>query len=209
MAAQKPYYVMAKLNKTKYKQAILYFANRIPAEQLGKVKLFKLLYFLDFDHYHRHGKPVTGETYRKLDLGPAPTHFDEIVVELEADRRVLRDEMKLPDGYRPQQILRPLASYDLTAFSAKERETLEQTVAEYGGLSGKVLSALSHDDPPWVLAEPSAVLDYEDTWYRYNPELDEGPDPIADALAEVNLAQLIEDRFGKGDEVEVGWRDGN
>ena len=45
----------------------------------GKVKLFKLLYFLDFEHFKATGRSVTGLDYFAWQMGPVPAAlFDEI-----------------------------------------------------------------------------------------------------------------------------------
>jgi len=188
---------MARLKKRKYKQALLFFANKIPAEELGKVKLWKLLYFLDFDHYHKHEELITGESYSRLPMGPAPRHYDTVVAEMVAAGLVERDSIPVNASYEDRQIIRPKKFYDLSVFTEEERQTLSAVIQEYGSKSGKELSALSHDDPPWMLARIGEDLDPADTWYRYDAELDEGPDPIADALKAVNLAQVLEDHFRK------------
>lgn len=187
---------MGTINKLKYKQAILYFANLIPPVEQGKVKLYKLLYFLDFDHYHRHGESITGDTYRKLPMGPAPQHFDGVVEQMEKHGLVARGELKLREGYKPLQVIRPLKSYDISAFTDEERDSLKRAFEEYGACSGRILAALSHDDPPWMLARMGDELKYEDTWYRYDPELDDSPDLVAEALAESGILAELEKRFG-------------
>jgi len=58
------------LDREKYRQVILFLlksgANNV---YLGKVKLFKLLYYIDFNHFEVYKASVTGDNYRKLDLG--------------------------------------------------------------------------------------------------------------------------------------------
>jgi hypothetical protein len=56
----------------KMQQVILFFLERINNVHLGRTKLMKLLYYVDFDHYERHGRTVTGAAYRKLPHGPVP-----------------------------------------------------------------------------------------------------------------------------------------
>ena len=50
--------------------AILYFASN--TQHCGKVKLFKLLYLLDFAHFRETGRSVTGLDYRAWKMGPVP-----------------------------------------------------------------------------------------------------------------------------------------
>ena len=73
------------INNGKYRNAILFFASNVP--NLGRVKLNKLLYFSDFDHFERYGEPVTGETYKNDELGPVPMHIEQIISEMESDEQ--------------------------------------------------------------------------------------------------------------------------
>jgi uncharacterized phage-associated protein len=51
-------------------QAIVFFAAN--TKYCGKVKLFKLLYLLDFTHFRETGRSVTGLEYRAWKMGPLP-----------------------------------------------------------------------------------------------------------------------------------------
>jgi len=42
-------------NKNKMKQVILYFLEHINNFHLGKTKLMKLLYYVDFDNFEKYG----------------------------------------------------------------------------------------------------------------------------------------------------------
>ncbi len=50
--------------------AIIFFANH--TKHLDKIKLFKLLYLLDFEHFRQTGQNVTGLTYSAQQYGPVP-----------------------------------------------------------------------------------------------------------------------------------------
>jgi uncharacterized phage-associated protein len=54
-------------------QAIVFFARN--TRHCGKIKLFKLLYLLDFEHFRQTGRSVTGLEYRAWKMGPAPTEL--------------------------------------------------------------------------------------------------------------------------------------
>lgn len=65
--------------RQKLVEAVLYFATNV--KKLGKVKLFKLLYFLDFEHFRDTGRSVTGMDSSRIrsfqtgstSIGPAAT----------------------------------------------------------------------------------------------------------------------------------------
>ena len=55
--------------------AIIYFAKY--TQYLGKIKLFKLLYLLDFEHFRMTGRSVTGLGYHAWKYGPVPIALDQ------------------------------------------------------------------------------------------------------------------------------------
>ena len=58
-------------------QVIIYFAKN--TRFCGKIKLIKLLYFLDFEYYKATGRSVTGLKYSAWKMGLVPTAlFDEL-----------------------------------------------------------------------------------------------------------------------------------
>ena len=52
-----------KIPMPKLKAILLYFGTYTDNRFLGKVKLMKLFYFLDFMHVKKYGTPVTYDTY--------------------------------------------------------------------------------------------------------------------------------------------------
>jgi hypothetical protein len=57
-------------NREKLINIVVYFASN--TRHCGKVKLFKLLYLLDFTHFRGTGRSVTGLDYRAWKMGPVP-----------------------------------------------------------------------------------------------------------------------------------------
>lgn len=65
--------VLIPTNREKLINAIVYFANN--TKFCGKVKLFKLLYLLDFNHFRETGRSVTDMDYLALKMGPVPSEL--------------------------------------------------------------------------------------------------------------------------------------
>ena len=63
--------------------AIVFFAAN--TQFCGKIKLFKLLYLMDFEHYSQTGKSVTGFEYQAWKFGPVPADLMEEWEELSPD----------------------------------------------------------------------------------------------------------------------------
>lgn len=77
-----------KFNKEKMRHVILYFLEHLNNFHLGRTKLMKLLYYVDFDNYEKYGAPVTGANYRKLPLGPVPDEAEGLIDEMESSGEV-------------------------------------------------------------------------------------------------------------------------
>ena len=73
---------MAKINHNRLINAVLFFAEN--THHCGKIKLFKLLYLMDFEHFRATGKSITGAEYSAWKMGPVPT--------------ALYDQWDAPDG---------------------------------------------------------------------------------------------------------------
>lgn len=113
----------------KFVQTILYFAHNTQA--LGKIKLFKLLFLLDFEHFRQTGRSVTGMKYRAWRMGPVPA---ELVQQWDQPDDALRSAIKIV----PEQIINywrdrvvPLQPFDARHFSKREMRLMESIASEY------------------------------------------------------------------------------
>ena len=80
----------------KLKAILLYFANYTNSRFLGKVKLMKLFYFLDFLHVKKYGAPITYDTYVNLVHGPIPSAIKNLIdtADDDFDNSILADTIK-------------------------------------------------------------------------------------------------------------------
>lgn len=63
------------LQREKIYEALAYFSGNV--RHAGKIKLFKLLYYLDLMHFRRTGRTVTGLVYKAWHMGPVPAVLDD------------------------------------------------------------------------------------------------------------------------------------
>lgn len=155
------------VQKAKYENAVLYLCKKLGGEVQGKVKLAKLLYFVDFDYYEKHQASITGDTYHALPMGPVPDAMNEIVDGLVSGSKVERRAVnQFGDAYAPTEIYKALAEPDLSVFGADELKMLDRVAKRYGGLNGKQLQDLTHAEAPFTAAELSQEVPYEFTYYR-------------------------------------------
>src|ERR1035437_7127831 len=116
---------MVKINQKKYKNAIIFFAKRIQNGTLGKLKMMKLLYFLDFDFFEKYGKSVTGDEYLRFENGPVPRMAEKFLKSMNGKGITVKNK-KVAPGYKDQQCIEPLAAFDHALFSKEEIMMMEE-----------------------------------------------------------------------------------
>ncbi len=71
------------------KELILYVAREcVDDPKFSKLKLFKILFYSDFESYGRYRQPITGMPYRKAPFGPAPALFSRLEAEMIRDCQI-------------------------------------------------------------------------------------------------------------------------
>ena len=107
---------MVKINQKKYKNAIIFFAQRIQNGTLGKLKMMKLLYFLDFDYFEKYGKSITGDEYLRFANGPVPRMAEKILKEMNG-KDIKITTKKIGNGYKDQQHIESTSKeFDVNVF---------------------------------------------------------------------------------------------
>lgn len=156
---------MGKINEEKYRNIILFFANRIRNGSLGKLKLMKLLYFFDFDFYEKYEKSATGDEYLRFENGPVPRMAEKILKQM-AGKEVKISKIKIGEGYRDQQNIEPLQGFDINLFSKEELLMMEEVSEKWEKFSGSEMKNASHGEAPWIATKPNDVIDYNLSFYR-------------------------------------------
>ncbi|MHC1576898.1 MAG: Panacea domain-containing protein [Methanosarcinaceae archaeon] len=152
-------------NFDKFKQVLHYIIHKTGGiDTVGKTVLFKLLYFNDFNYYEMFEEKMTGESYRKIEHGPAPCHFDEAISDLEDDDKI--ESTTRPVGTYTQKKFISECKPDFSLLSGNEIHSIDDTIARYSNWNATQISALSHDDVPYDATENKAIIDYELVFYR-------------------------------------------
>lgn len=157
---------MAKINRKKYQNAVLYFCRKLGGEVRGKKKLAKLLYFADFDLYEKRQKPLTGDVYKALPMGPFPSSLEATTSEMSKKKLLTVENIEERDGYNATEVYRCIVEPDISVFDAEEKKMLDRVATKYGHLNGKQLEELSHAEAPYIGTEPQREIPYELAFYR-------------------------------------------
>ncbi|MCD4705943.1 SocA family protein [bacterium] len=156
---------MNKINEKKYYNVILFFANKIQNGTLGKLKMMKLLYFLDFDFFEKYGKSVTGDKYLRWENGPVPQTAEKMMKQMSGNN-IKISRRKVGIGYNDQQHIEALKNFDLKLFSKEELIMMDEIADKWEKFSGVEMKNASHGEAPWIATEPNEIIDYNLTYYR-------------------------------------------
>lgn len=136
-------------NKEKFKNVLLYILNKVGAKpNVGKTVIYKLLYFIDFNHYEKYEKQIMGLTYIKAPKGPMPIKFEDMIKEMEKEQELTEINSKYFG--KDQKKYMPLISIEKSQdnLSGSEIQTIDAVLNKYSDLSATEISELSHRDTP-------------------------------------------------------------
>jgi uncharacterized phage-associated protein len=128
--------------------AVLYFASK--TAHCGKIKLIKLLYLLDFEHFRQTGRSVTGLDYSAWKLGPVPTSFFEeweqwqpdfaAAIEIQPEKIIDYDLLKVV----------PKVDFDDSHFTPRELRLMKQLAERFCDERSRPLVNITHTElGPW------------------------------------------------------------
>ena len=160
--------------------AMVFFIKK--TKHCYKLKLFKLLYFLDFEHFKQTGRSVTGLEYFAWKMGPVPKSLYSKIKNPAKLKKffAFTPERFFDSDFTNDKVMRisPKINFDKNLFSKRESRIMNHLADLYKGLKSKDMTAISHDKKgPWykVFKEenrPQQIIPYE---YA----LDNSPDSVS------------------------------
>lgn len=156
---------MSKISEKKYKEVILYLAEKLGGEIRGKKKLAKLLYFVDFDFFEKFEKSLTGDVYKALPMGPYPVTMEKILADMAKEEKIIIKHEKEREDYNSTEIYKAKKKIEIN-FSEEEQQILDRVIMKYGHLSGKQLEDLTHAEAPYIGTALNQEIAYELAFYR-------------------------------------------
>lgn len=149
--------------------AITYFIRE--TKICYEVKIYKLLYFLDFEHFGSTGKTVTGLDYYAWLKGPVPLEL-KLTFEQIANSNSLQEEGDSPlksilnsnFSFEKDHDLHinPKTEFTMNVFTKREYNLLQTLAKKYQHHTGEEMIIASHDKV-WDLTyrqEPGSRIDY-------------------------------------------------
>lgn len=169
----------------KLREAMLYVAQRCEdAPSFGKTKLFKILFYADFEAYRRWRRSITQAQYVKGPYGPLPDEADvEIATLVDAGAAVIQEVSHQVHPGLTESRLRLRHHPDAKLLSQEERALMDEYVQKFWDQSAGELSDLSHDFLGWRAAPMGGNIVYP-TIFIDAPPLTESDEEYARNLVE-------------------------
>lgn len=154
--------------RIKLLNAILFFAKNVKFANMTKIS--KLLYFFDFTHFKQTGYPSIGLEYFAFRKGPVPKSFwleikDGKIPEDFKDKLslILKKDEEYPNFKEIE--FKARQDPDLSIFSQREKEILENLVFIFKDEKAGLISEISHlEKQPWSITikekGENEVIDY-------------------------------------------------
>ena len=147
-AAKIPRDMLITHEREKLINAIIYFAKN--SRFLGKTKLCKLLYFLDFEHFKETGRTVTGLDYFAWKMGPVPVELYEEMDMPEPDLAEKVEFVEKPTRRGTMLVVKPIAAFDDSHFTKRELRILKGLAAEFRDAQADDMIETTHlENQPW------------------------------------------------------------
>lgn len=157
--------------------SIAFFSGRGIAD-LTKLKVAKLLYFADKKHLLEYGRPILGDVYWCMNLGPVPSfalnemseaiNRSEVSKDEDSDYNQMSKVLKVKRSFfSPYPWFEARLKFDASVFSEAEIYTLDSVATQYGERTARQLVDLTHEDPTWKVANVGrnpgerSPIDYE------------------------------------------------
>lgn len=137
-------------------QLVLFFAQ----QPLYKTVLLKILFYIDFSHFNQYGTSITGWKYVKLQYGPVPDDYKDILYNGEKLQKFIINIDEETGG----ETVSLDESFDHLAaeadFSPLEIATIREVTMKLKGFSANKISEISHQEDAWKLVEDSRPISY-------------------------------------------------
>ena len=140
-----------------------------------KMKLFKLLFFLDFEHYEQTGRTVTGYTYKAWDHGPVPV---ELWRYIKYNQEILENDFSIEQGTTGYSsvCLAPKTDFNDLVFSRREMKMLADISDRFQMMTAKEMEDFTHQEgTPWFKVfkledQPDGIIPLEYQLDGIDPE---------------------------------------
>lgn len=127
-------------------------------QQLSKLRITKLLYFIDKYHLRKYGRFVLNDRYYRLQYGPIPSLTLNLINEFFSPeirfsgKKIERNPLKkyfFATKYRNYDMLKLKKEVNFNSLSDSELEIIDMVIQGFGKMPTSELVNISHKDKTW------------------------------------------------------------
>ena len=147
---------------TRLKNILVNIINLCDPQFNDRIKLNKLLFYIDFSHYAKYGRSISGLSYEALGFGPAPAAYNQIYAYMSATGEFASSGEKLPSGHMIE-LYSTKAEFNSQLFSEIEIETMRKVIYKFKNIPTWDIKELSHKETAWTdLQAEKSIISYQD-----------------------------------------------
>ena len=167
-----PRYEFPELNpRERLRDLVLYIANKSKDDPYRcNTKLFKVLYFADYESYRERQVPVSGTGYKKLEHGPVPVEVYAVLDELEASGAISIE--RAPFYTRVQHRIVAHGEANLSRFDALDIAIVDRVIADLRIMNATDVSEASHG-MAWQSTPDDEYVPYQAAFLSDEPLTDD------------------------------------
>ena len=161
---------MITLLETSYKkatQALNFFALKKDGK-INKMKAIKLIYLADRLHLRKYGRPIVGDIYWAMKLGPVGSRTKRAAELNMPEGILLYTKRYIQPSDDKKQSLVSLKPVDLDLFSKTDIECLDSVYKTFGDRDQFELAELTHKYPEWKKHEKQLKTGKKSVPMNYN-----------------------------------------
>jgi hypothetical protein len=147
------------MNYQKAVEAVLYILSQFKEEGLNTYNLLKMIFAADKYHLNKYGRPVTGDTYIKMNYGTVPSVIYEYIKQDPMALSTIAD--KECPFFNKEHNTFPKREYKPEFLSESDEEALNYGKKEYENLTFNQVKEKNHDEKCWVETGMNMPVDFE------------------------------------------------
>lgn len=151
-----------KPNLSKLSNVLTAFITNCKPEFNDRLKLNKLLFYVDFYNYKLAGFSLTGLSYRAIQYGPVPTCYDNVYTYFENEGVILANWEKGVNG-SGKELFQASGQFENNRHTPQELETIETIISKFRDTSSWDMVDLSHKEKGWLeLQSNKGIIGYQE-----------------------------------------------
>jgi putative zinc finger/helix-turn-helix YgiT family protein len=136
-------------NRNKIENLVMAITKECEQDFNDRLKINKMLFYIDFVNYRKTGKSITGLSYRAIQLGPVPSDYD-ILFEMLLRNETLVNEWKKEPGGQMRELFRTVKKCNMEIFDKAEKESISTAIKLFKKTSTWEMVQLSHKEKAWL-----------------------------------------------------------